>query len=378
MTHFPFRPTQQDLDRIGRDVGAIPEVQESFLDNDVHHLKVKDRIAHQYQISGGRVVLRIASELPENLQGLALFEPNSEFTGIGRISTGLGYPHKEGQPDFLGLMLAFQTRRGHRVDFLGINNPTAPTDTHVEFMKLLTASAAGAGTGLATSSFKVFNSLRHDLGLRRGIRIFSHVLGQTLPTALSRTAFQTYWTGIVEIGGVFGKFVLEPISDGKRLNFWGRRALHLTQEWHSRQTRGPVEFHLHWIPFIDEQATSRIRLTKKWKEQRHTVGTVTFPQCDFANEDTRLWAALAAEIGANPGNWVHDLKNTIPEPSTEFGVARKIAYQKSQRGRNALPEIEYASVFQTGVIDSQLAEELNRRRSQKRDLGHIDAALEEP
>jgi hypothetical protein len=79
-------------------------------------------------------------------------------------------------------------------------------------------------------------------------------------------------------------------------------------------------------------------------------------------------------MGANPGNWVRDRANSIAEPQTEFGLARQIAYRKSQEGRSALPESEYADVFSSGVISDALAAELRRRRDAKRSAGHIDAA----
>jgi hypothetical protein len=91
------------------------------------------------------VVFRVAAALPPQFQGVGLFQPRAEHIGIGRISTGLGTPHLETNPDFLGAMFAFQTRDGNRVDFLGINDPTAPTDNHRDFMSVLYATSESAG-----------------------------------------------------------------------------------------------------------------------------------------------------------------------------------------------------------------------------------------
>src|ERR1700736_2195138 len=143
MSIWPFRPSVQDVDRVSRDVAPILDIQAALRANDAAHLKTNDRVAHQYQIAGGRVVLRVAPDPPENVRGVGLFVPGSEHTGVGRISTGQGCPHSEALPDFLGLRLAFQTEAGRRVDFLAINDPSAPTATHVEFVKLLEAGAAG-------------------------------------------------------------------------------------------------------------------------------------------------------------------------------------------------------------------------------------------
>jgi hypothetical protein len=101
---------------------------------------------------------------------------------------------------------------------------------------------------------------------------------------------------------------------------------------------------------------------------------VAFPEQDGASKDAQLWAALAAEIGANPGNWVHDRDDSIREPATEFGLARKLAYSSSQRGRNALPEELYTEVFATGEIGPELAAELERRHVAKLQAGHVGAA----
>src|SRR5262245_65882933 len=140
----PFRPTASDLERIARDVAAIAEIQDTLCDRHPE-LRVRDRVAHQYQIAGSPVELEIARTLPAGFAGVGLFEPGSVHHGIGRLSTGLGCPHLETDPDFLGLMLAFRTANGRRVDFLGINDPAAPTDDHPAFVQLLAATAEAAG-----------------------------------------------------------------------------------------------------------------------------------------------------------------------------------------------------------------------------------------
>ena len=198
-----MRPTQQDLDRIGQDVAAIPDIQQELLDRDAD-LKMRDRVAHQYQIAGGKVVLTIAPQLPANLLGVGVFEPGSTHIGIARVSTGLGCPHAETGADFLGLRLAFRTETGARVDFIAINDPTSPTDTHAQFVKLLAATAAGAGKGLLVSGGLLVAGLIGSLGPVQGAAISAHVLRQTSRAALSSTAYQTYWTGIEETGGIAG------------------------------------------------------------------------------------------------------------------------------------------------------------------------------
>ncbi len=383
----PVRPSQADVARIEGEVSAIPDIQ-AMLVNNAPDLKVRDRVAHQYQIAGGKIALKIAAQLPGNLEGVGLFRPDAEYTGIGRISTGLGCPHIETDPDFLGIRLAFLTPAGARVDFLGINDPTAPTDDHPRFMAVLAATAEAAGTkavigsgvgrlrlaDLLATNLRLVAALVRRIGWVGGIATALHVTKQTSRTARSTTAYQTYWTGIVETGGVPGKFVIEPLRDENGLRPLEPGERYLSKEWRERQARGPIEFNLHWIPYISEAETPMIALTRPWREQRHLVGRITFPKLEPESEEARSWSALAAEMGANSGNWVRDRANSIPLPGTAFGVARLFAYRKSQDGRGVLPEAGYAHVFQTGTIDADLAAELARRRSDKRRAGHVDSA----
>lgn len=383
----PFRPTAADLARIGGDVAPIAAIQNKLAANHPQ-LKVPDRVAHQYQIAGGKVLLRIGQQLPANFIGVGLFEPGAQHIGIGRISTGLGCPHLETDPDFLGLMVAFQTRAGKRVDFLTINDPTSPTDTHPQFVHLLDATADAAGVespfgsglgefdlaDLAASNFQLLRSLKASLGPLTGVKVVAHVGKQTFRTARSSTAYQTYWTGIVEVGGAFGKFMFEPASDANPHRAVTPGERHLSAEWRQRQSRGDIEFTLHWLPFIDEQKTSMTELTRRWEQQPVPIGQVTFPKIDAADADAALWAGLASELGANAGNWIADTGNTIPEPGTEFTCARRLAYRNSQAGRGALPEADYAHVFGGAPIGPTLAAELQRRRAAKDAKGHMDMA----
>jgi hypothetical protein len=382
-----FRPSSADFARIQHDVAPISEIQQT-LTRGHPQLPRPDRVAHQYQVAGGKVLLRVADRLPANLQGVGLFEPGAQYSGIGRISTGLGCPHLETDPDFLGLMVAFRTRRGERVDFLTINDPTSPTDTHPQFVELLRATADSAGVrpffgselgkldllGLAARSTRLALSLIRYLGPVTGSRIALHVTKQTSRTAISSTAYQTYWTGIVEVGGMLGKFMFEPATEENRHRTLTPGERHLSAEWRDRQTSGDIVFTLNWLPFIDERTTSTSALTTAWEQRPTPVGQVIFPRTDPADEETQLLAALAAELGANPGNWVADAGNTVQEPGTEFTCARKSAYRLSQQGRNVLPESAYAHVFSGAQIGPALANELHKRRAAKTASGHVDVA----
>ena len=84
-----FRPSAADLERIGKDVAEISDIQRKLLANNAD-LKFLDRVAHQYQIAGSRVVFQIANDLHEPLCGVGLFQPSAQYRGVWRISAGLG------------------------------------------------------------------------------------------------------------------------------------------------------------------------------------------------------------------------------------------------------------------------------------------------
>lgn len=385
---FPFRPRPEDLNALAEDVSEMPAIQERLRDQH-KELQLNDRVAHQYQITGGRVTLKVAGDLPEELVGVGLFEPGATHTGVGRISTGLGTPHIETNPDFLGLMLAFRTRSGQRVDFLAINDPTSPTDSHREFMDVLHATGEAAGAhvpflgGLGPSNIidllaeqrKFAHALKDRMGLEKAGRTVAHLLAQTKRAALSTTAYQVYWTGINEVSGKAAKFVFVPARDENHLRGINPGERHLSEEWKRRQGESDVEFMLFWIPFVSEEETPLGKLTAAWSEtNRRLVGTVTFPRTDMDSEEAKLWATLASEMGANPGNWVHDRENSVGEPATEFGAARKLAYNLSQHGRRALDPKTYESIFETGRLTPDLTAELKRRHEEKERAGHVSQA----
>jgi hypothetical protein len=179
----------------------------------------------------------------------------------------------------------------------------------------------------------------------------------------------------VELSGTAGKFALVPARDENQLPGFRPGEHHLSAEWRQRQAKGDIEFQLYWIPFVDEDRTPAKTLTEGWEEDhKQLAGSVRFPQTDPGSAEARSWAVLASEMGANPGNWIHDRSDSIREPATEFGTARKIAYQLSQAGRGVLEPDWYRSVFETGAISPELAAELQRRQDEKDKAGHVSCA----
>jgi hypothetical protein len=384
----PFRPDTEEVAAIARDVSEIPAIQKRLVEK-CPSLHNPDRVAHEYQIAGGKVRLRITDTLPVALNGIGLFEPGAEYVGIGRISTGMGSAHLETNPDFLGLMVAFETRSGDRVDFLAINDPTAPTDDHREFMDVLHATAESAGAEIPligdwgdydagnfiAEQYEFGRALADRMGLLRAGRCLAHLFKQTSRTFNSSTAYQHYWTGIEEVGDIAAKFEFVPLRNDNHHPGFRPGERHLTEEWKERQIGGDIEFDLYWIPFLDEERTPTHKLTQPWQEEhKERIGAVIFPQGSRDSDEASLWGLLASEMGANPGNWVHDRENTITDPATEFGVARKIAYQASQDGRQALDPREYQSVFRSGTIGEALAGELRRREVELERVGQVRSA----
>lgn len=375
-----LRPGPDDLRRLDADVAEISEIQRQLRERHPE-LKCLDRVAHQYQIAGSKVLLRVATELPEGFSGIGLFVPGIEHAGIGRLSTGLGTPHIESNPDFLGLRASFLTASGRRVDFLAFNNPTSPSDNHRDLMQVLkgTADAASARppvpSYLAAGQARMKATLVKRMGPVAAEKTMAHIAEQSARTARSSTAYQSYWTGVVEVNGILGKFRLTPITheNFERLLYPGER--YLTQDWARRQSSRDITFSIHWISYLDECRTSLEHLTEAWLEtHKRLVGQLVFPRTDARSDDAKLWAALAGEMGANPGNWISNACDSVREPSTEFGLARKFAYERSARGRNALSLDAFRTALETGRIDDELAAELRRRMEQKRRLGHVDRA----
>jgi hypothetical protein len=374
-----YSPTPEQRRALEQLAEQVADVQRTLVANHPQ-LQSPDRGAHQQQLAGGRVLLTVDPQLPDELDGLGIFQRGSgPRIGIARISTGLGCPHAETDPDFLGLMAAFQTDDGRRVDFVTINHGGAPTDTPEEFVALLKATADAAGGAHASEFVNLFASQARLLaGLVRhaGTRapaIAAQVIRQTSRTTRSSSAVQPYWTGVVRARDVLGKFTFVPLSDVNDRRPASAGAKYLTDDWRARQSAAALEFRLYWIPFIDERETPLKDLTREWAEEHKVaLGTVSFPVTAPDSVQGRLEALLAAEMGANQGNWVEDDRGTSTAelPATEYTAARFLAYRVSQRLRNALPDEAYASFFESGTIDAALAGELVRRYEAKRAAGH--------
>jgi hypothetical protein len=375
--YSPSPEERRALEQLAEEVAGV---QQTLVANHPQ-LAQPDRGAHQPQLGAGKVLLHVNDALPPELEGLGIFEPTGDTPrlGIGRISNGLGCPHAETDADFLGLMVAFLAPDGRRVDFITINDAGAPTDTPKEFIALLKATADAAvgtqGAGLVNmlaSQARLLAGLVRHAG-HRAPAIATQVIRQTARTSKSSTAYQQYWTGVVRARDVLGKFTFVPVQDvnDDRPSTAGPR--YLTEDWTRRQQAGPLEFRLYWIPFTSEARTPLVDLTRAWDEtHRMPVGTVTFLAADPAQMETKLVALLATEMGANQGNWIEDDRGgPAPDlPATEYTAARFLAYRVSQRRRNALPEAQYASFFETGTIAPDLAGELLRRYQAKRAAGH--------
>lgn len=369
-----FDPTPEQKRALEQIADGIPAVQQMFVKQHPQ-LAMPDRGAHQQQLAASKVLLTVSDRLPAALDGLGVFEQtqrSAPHTGIGRMSTGLGCPHAETDPDFLGLMVAFRTSSGRRIDFITINDPGSPTDTPEEFLALLKATADAAGSAnLLASQTRLLTSLPRHAGLRAPA-IAAQVIRQTHRTVRSTSAYQQYWTGVVRARDVLGKFTFVPVSDIPTGLDPRRGPAHLTKDWAARQSAGALEFELRWIPFVDERTTPLDDLTRAWAHDHEVaVGTVVFPKIDPESLESKLVVLLATELGANPGNWQETPDAPVSAlPATRFTAARQLAYRASQQARHALPDESYASFFETGEIGAELANELIRRYQEKRAAGH--------
>ena len=363
MSQF-YAPTPEQRRALEQLAEQVADVQRTLVANHPH-LQSPDRGAHQQQLAGGKVLLTVDAQLPTELDGLGIFQRGSgPRVGIGRMSTGLGCPHAETDPDFLGLMVAFRTGDGRRVDFITINHGGAPTDTPEEFIALLKATADAAGGEHSSDLLNLFSSQAKLLaGLVRhaGIRapaIATQVIRQTSRTTRSSSAYQPYWTGVVRARDVLGKFTFVPMHEVNAQRPASAGKNYLSVDWRARQAASALEFRLYWIPFLNEHDTPLKDLTQgmgRAAQGSSRNGDVPGDGARFV--ETKLQALLAAEMGANQGNWVEDDRGTSASelPATEYTAARFLAYRVSQRMRNALPDDAYASFFDKGEIGPALA-----------------------
>jgi hypothetical protein len=130
-----------------------------------------------------------------------------------------------------------------------------------------------------------------------------------------------------------------------------------------------------WLAYTNEHETPTRTPSERWKEDhKQLLGTVTFPRQDADSSEARTWRHSQPRWAPIPATGSATRATRCASPSTEFAVARKLAYQKSQDGRGALPPDAYRSVFESGEINPELARELSRRRDAKTQAGHVDRA----
>ena len=149
------------------------------------------------------------------------------------MSTGLGCPHAETDPDFLGLMVAFQARSGRRIDFVTINDPTSPTDTPEEFVALLQATADAAG-GPARESGETAaqpGAARRDQG---GLDCRARVGSDAPHDAVQRLPHMDRHRPRAD---TFGKFTFVPVDPPVQSSH-GRGSKQLTEDWRRGRPQG--------------------------------------------------------------------------------------------------------------------------------------------
>ena len=305
-----FDPTPAAMASLAAAVDEIPAIQARLVERDPK-LKHGDRVAHQQQIAGGLAKLTVAAQLQKVLEGVGLFIAGATYTGIGRISNGLGTPTLKPIPIFSGSCSRFVLAGGESISSASTTPPRQPTPSSSSspYLRLppmprappcLSAQLGDLDLGnLAAAQKKMFDALHERLGLKLATSIYAHVAKQTARTALSTSAYQQYWTGIVQVGDTLGKFTLLPAEDVNRHRALVPAARHLTQDWRERSPH--LRFALNWIPFLDDAVTPLEDLTTPWKEDhRVEVGVITFPRTRAETRQAKLLAILAAGDGREP------------------------------------------------------------------------------
>ena len=286
------------------------------------------------------------------------------------MSTGLGCPHAETDPDFLGLMVAFQARSGRRIDFVTINDPTSPTDTPEEFIALLQATADAAGaSGLLANQARLLLSLARHAGIRAA-PIATHVTGQTRRTVRSSSAYQQ-----VPGPASCARATRSASSPSCRSTRRCRRPRTRTETVHRRlaDTNGRRDRWHSSCTGSRSSTSGRRRSTIS----RPRGGTST--RCALArscsrrrDRDQRIEAHRASCLGARrqSGQLAGNHRRASGGASVDrFTAARALAYRLSQQHRQALPEDSYRSFFEKGEISDALAATLIARYKEKQAAG---------
>ena len=121
-----FDPTPAAMASLAAAVDEIPAIQARLVERDPK-LKHGDRVAHQQQIAGGLAKLTVAAQLPKVLEGVGLFIAGATYTGIGRISNGLGAPTLKPIPIFSGSCSRFVLAGGESISSASTTPPRQPT-----------------------------------------------------------------------------------------------------------------------------------------------------------------------------------------------------------------------------------------------------------
>jgi hypothetical protein len=137
------------------------------------------------------------------------------------------------------------------------------------------------------------------MGVGKAEKTLALIAQQCARTARSGTAYQSYWTGVVEVSGTLGRFTLTPLNSLNCFHSLHSGERYLTTDWARRQASGDIAFEMYWICYLDERRTSLERFTQPWLESHKSiVGHLVFPRTAPTTEEARLWAALAAEMAA--------------------------------------------------------------------------------
>ena len=98
----PFRPGVDELETIRKDVAEVRNIQQTILDKNkqVHFL---DRVAHQYQVAGSKVLLKVAECFPRRWKTSACFTQAQSMPASAAFQRGSERRISRRIPTFSGL-----------------------------------------------------------------------------------------------------------------------------------------------------------------------------------------------------------------------------------------------------------------------------------
>jgi hypothetical protein len=268
---------------------------------------------------------------PEHRVGF--FQPGAEYPATVRISNASGSIQPDAQRDMRGIAIRIKVSGTEYHDFLLTNGPVSHARDAKEFVAFAEA--------LAGSPLRLPLRLLFNLGPFTTIRMFRNLLRYATAN-IDTLAAETFWSRAALQWGpnLCGRLILKPtlvISPPRTEEEKKKNALrkqnpdYLRTDLATRLRAGPIEFHLHFQPFVDESRTPIENASKEWLESVSApvpVARLVIPQTDIDSVEGQAVEEQVDRLGFNPWHTTDDFR-----PLGRINRARKVVYLASSAHR---------------------------------------------